>query len=316
MKYSLVLLAVSSCALSTPVFADELVKVFGRANIGIQSKDDGSSKVVSAESYASRLGIKGSTKVSDTLEAFYHYEFEIKPTENENDGKTAENLSARGEYIGVKGSFGQVIVGRSDTAMKRSQNSADLMNDYTGDINSLMPGENRLGDTIQYTSPSIAHMQFEVSYIAKDNNKQNGEVGVSVAASYGDRKLKDIPFFVSVAKDNEVAGYDVSRVTVQGKMGDLVLSGMYQQSAKVDSDDSKDTYVISAKYKIDDYNLLAQYQDSDSNLGRLKDSGTGTSLGVERILSKQIRMFLWYSQFDLDSKADQDHVSLGLRYDF
>ncbi|WMN59068.1 porin [Pseudoalteromonas xiamenensis] len=316
MKNHLIFVAISTLLCSSSALADDLVKLYGRANIGIQSKDDGTSSVVSAESYASRIGVKGNTKVSDSLEAFYVFEFEVKPTENENDGKTADNLSARSEYIGVKGAFGQFIVGRNDTPMKRSQNSADLMNDYTGDISSLMVGENRLGDTIQYTTPSLAHLQFEVSYIAKDNNKQNGDAGMSLAASYGDRKFKSMPFFVSVARDSKVAGQDVNRVTVQGKMGALTLSGMYQQSEKVDTDDKRDSYVVSASYKIDDYNLLAQYQDSESEAGKMKDSGTGTSIGVERMMSKQVRMFLWYSQFELDNKPDQDHIAVGLRYDF
>ncbi|CCQ09537.1 putative Outer membrane porin [Pseudoalteromonas luteoviolacea B = ATCC 29581] len=314
-KFSVVC-AVSTILFSQSLFASDMVNVYGRVHIGVQNMDDGQSSTVSAESYASRLGFKGDGKLTDGVSAFYKFEFEVKPTENENDGKSAENITARSQYVGVKGGFGELLVGRNDTPMKQSQNSLDLMNDFTADISSLMAGENRLGDTIHYTTPALAHLRFEVAYIAKDNSKQSGETGLSVAATYGDDKLKDTPVFVSVARDEEVAGRDTSRVTLQGKLGDLTLSGMYQQSEKVGSDNKENSFVISAAYKISSYKLLAQYQDSESDAGKMKDSGTASSIGVEKSISKQVRMYLWYSQFDLDNKPDQDHMALTLRYDF
>ena len=80
--------------------------------------------------------------------------------------------------------------------------------------------------------------------------------------------------------------------------------------------DKEDGFLVSASYKIDKYKLLAQYQDTDGNFGKLKDSGSGTSVGVERSLSKQARMYMWYTQFSLDNNADEDHLAVTLRYDF
>ncbi|MFC3031478.1 porin [Pseudoalteromonas fenneropenaei] len=317
MKPILLCLALPALVTSSFVLADDqTVKLYGRAHIGVQHSDDGTGSETSAESYASRLGVKGSSAISEGLEGFYNIEFEVKMSENANDGKDAENITARNQFVGLRGKFGEVLLGRDDTSLKRSQNSFDLMNDFSADISSLMAGENRLGDTIRYTTPSLAHLRFEVSYIAKDNSKQGGESGLSMAASYGDSKFKELPIYVSVARDEKVAGRDTSRVTVQGKIGNLTLGGMYQQSEKLSSDDKQDSYAVSAAYKIDSYTLLAQYQDSESDAGKLKDSGTGTSIGVEKSLSKQLRMYLWYSQFELDNNADQDHMALTLRYDF
>ncbi|NOU51636.1 porin [Pseudoalteromonas sp. JBTF-M23] len=294
----------------------EAVKVYGRVHAGVQYSDIASESDTSIESYASRLGLKGDAKINDGLEVFFKYEFEVNPADNDKDGKSGENITARSQYVGLKGNLGQVLIGRDDTAMKKSQGKVDMLNDFEADIKTLFVGENRLGDTIQYSTPEINHLKFVVSYIAEDNSKQKGESGLSVAAMYGDSALKKTPVYISVAHDEEVAGQDINRITVQGKMGNATLGGIYQQSEKVDSNNKVDSFMVSASYKIESYKLLAQYQDSDGASGKLSDSGNATSIGVEKSLSKQARMYFWYSQFDLDNNPEQEHMALTLRYDF
>jgi predicted porin len=296
--------------------AEEL-KVYGRAHLGVENSDTGSGSDTSVESYASRMGIKGSADIDTGISAFYKLEFQVEMSENDNDGKSEENITARSQYVGVKGRFGQLLLGRDDTPMKKSQGKVDLMNDFSADIKSFFVGENRLGDTLQYTTPSLNHLQFTVSYIAEDNSKQNGESGLSMAASYGDSKLKKTAIYASVARDEEVAGQDITRVTVQGKVAKVTLGASYQQSEAIGSNETVDSYMASAALKLDNgYKLLAQYQNSDGASGKLKDSGDAASIGVEKSLSKQARMYLWYTKIDLDNNSDQDHMALTLRYDF
>ncbi|MCF7512017.1 porin [Pseudoalteromonas piscicida] len=315
MKY-LPFVALSLCSMSVCSYANEAVSLYGRAHVGVQNSDKDGDSDTSIESYNSRMGLKGSTKLQDGLEVFYKYEFQVEITDQDKDGKSGDNLTARSQYLGVKGSYGQLLIGRDDTPMKKSQGKVDLMNDFSGDINSFFVGENRLGDTVQYTTPAINHLQFTVSYIAEDNSKQNGEDGLSLSASYGDSKLKKTNVYVAVAHDNKVAGQDINRVTVQGKLGDFKLGGMYQQNEAIDSDEEVDSFMVSAAYQIESYTLLAQYQDSDGAAGKLKDSGNAASVGVEKSLSKQARMYLWYSKFSLDNNEDHNTMAVTLRYDF
>jgi predicted porin len=315
-KILLCLPTISLLAVSGLTFAGD-VKVYGRVHAGLQISDTGDEDETSIKSYSSRMGLKGKAKVDDSIDVFFKYEFEVNPADNDKDGKSGENITARSQYVGLKTKYGEVLVGRNDTPLKKSQGKIDLMNNFTSDIKALFAGENRLGDTIQYKSPSLNHMKFTVSYIAEDNSKQDGETGLSIAAAYGDTKLKKTSVYASVARDTKVAGRDITRLTIHGKLGDATLGGLYQQSEKVDSDDTVDSFMISASYKLpNDYKLLAQYQDTDGKEGKLKDSGNSTSLGVEKRLSKQARMHLWYSKFRLDNKSDQDHMALTLRYDF
>ncbi|RRS07755.1 porin [Pseudoalteromonas sp. J010] len=297
-------------------YANDAVSVYGRAHVGIQNTDKDGDSDTSIESYNSRMGLKGSTQINEGIDVFYKYEFQVEIADQDKDGKSGDNLTARSQYLGIRGKYGQLLIGRDDTAMKKSQGKVDLMNDFSGDINSFFVGENRLGDTVQYSTPAINHLKFTVSYIAEENSKQKDEDGLSLAASYGDSKLKKTSVYIAVAHDNQVAGQDLNRVTVQGKLGSFKVGGIYQQSEAIDSNDEVDSYMISASYKVSAYTILAQYQDSDGANGKLKDSGNATSFGVERSLSKQARMYLWYSKFSLDNNEDHDAMAVTLRYDF
>ena len=305
----------SSALLCSTAYAED-IKLYGRAHLGIQSSDVGEGRETDIESYASRLGVLSNHKVNDSLEAVFRFEWEVNVTEQDNDGAKAENLTARDQYVGLKGNFGEIMIGRMDTTMKKSENQVDVMNDFAADIKVLFNGENRLGDSIRYESPLMGEVKFLVTYVAKENSKQNDENGISAAVTYGDSKLKRTNVYLALARDEKVAGYTVTRLTGQFQLGDLMLGGMYQDSEKDADGTDGDGYMFSASYKIDDYKLLGQYQHSDMAFGKLKDTGDAASLGVERKLSKQARMYLLYSMFNMDTIEDQDHLAVTLRYDF
>ena len=294
------------------VVANDAVTLYGRAHLGVQNTDKSGERETNIESYNSRLGVKGDASLDSGLEVFYRFEFNVEVS----DDNGSDNITARSQYVGLRGDYGEVLVGRNDTPLKKSQGKTDLMNEFSGDIKTFFVGDNRLGDTIQYTTPALNHLKFTVSYIAEENSKQQGESGLSMAASYGDSKLKQTNVYVALAHDSEVAGQDINRVTVQGKLDELKLGAMYQQSEALASNEDVDSYMVSASYQINSYTLLAQYQGADGATGKLKDSGSAASLGVEKSFTKQARMYLWYSKFSLDNKPDFDAMAVTLRYDF
>ncbi len=228
----------------------EVVDVYGRAHLGVVNSDSGDRSKISVESFSSRVGLKGSGEITDGLRAVYKFEFAVKAADKDSDGKTKENITARNQYVGFQGRYGQIVMGRHDTALKVSQGKIDLMSSFNGDIKALFNGENRLGDVLHYNSPNADNMQFVFTYVAEDNSKQNDETGVSAAFIYGDRSFKRMPYFVSVAHDSKVADYDTTRFTIQSQLGELTLGGMYQQSEKVTGSDKEDGYLVSASYQI------------------------------------------------------------------
>ena len=188
--------------LSFSALAD--VDVYGKANVTVQSSDDGEGSFTEIKSNNSRFGLKGSEKISEGLEAVYKFEFGVDVSDADSKGDNDDNITARNQYVGVKGSFGQVVIGRNDTAMKQSQGKVDLFNDLEGDIKNVFKGENRLGDTISYASKDFSGFKVLATYVAEDD--VDADNGYSVALTYGDAKLKESKIYASVATDIEEKG--------------------------------------------------------------------------------------------------------------
>ncbi|QWF32196.1 porin [Pseudoalteromonas sp. SiA1] len=286
------------------------VDIYGKANVTVQSSDDGEGSFTEIKSNASRFGLKGSEKISDGLEAVYKFEFQVDVSDADSKGDK-DNISARNQYVGFKGGFGQVVIGRNDTALKQAQGKLDLFNDLEGDIKNTFKGENRLGNSVSYASNSYEGFKVLASFIAEDD--VDAKNGYSVALTYGDAGLKKSAVYAAIAADSEVNGYDVVRATVQGKIEDFRLGAMYQTQEKVDGSAEADGYLVNAAYLMGSNTFKVQYQTMDFDDS---DDKSAVSVGVDHKLNKNLKVFGFYSSFDMDNNVDQDYLGLGMEYKF
>ena len=287
------------------------VDIYGKANVTVQSSDDGEGSFTEIKSNASRFGLKGSEKITDGLEAVYKFEFQVDVSDADSKGDNDDNISARNQYVGLKGAYGQVVVGRNDTALKQSQGKLDLFNDLEGDIKNVFKGENRLGDSITYTSKSYEGFKVLATFIAEDD--VDAKNGYSVALTYGDAGLKKSAVYAAIAADSEVNGYDVVRATVQCKIEDFRLGAMYQTQEKLDGSAEADGYLVNAAYLMGSNTFKVQYQTIDFDDS---DDKSAVSVGVDHKLNKNLKVFGFYSSFDMDNNVDQDYLGLGMEYKF
>ncbi|CAM4040187.1 porin [Pseudoalteromonas byunsanensis] len=295
-------------ALSLNAYAD--VTVYGKANVSLQSSDEGEGSATEIKSNASRFGFKGAEKLEGGLEVIYKLEFQVDLSDADSKGED-DNITARNQYVGLKGSFGEVVIGRNDTAFKQSQGKLDLFNDLEGDIKNLFKGENRLGNSISYKSASFNGFKVLGTYIAED--KKDGENGFSTALTYGDSGLKKSSIYAAVAVDSEVKGRDAVRFSVQGKVADFKLGAIYQMQEKVDGSEEADGYLLNAAYSFGANTLKAQYQVLDFDQG---DKLDGISIGIDHKLNKATKLYGFYSTFDGDNQVERDYLGLGIEYKF
>jgi predicted porin len=308
-------LALAICSvIALPTFAADValpnIDIYGRADVSLQSSeglDDDKvfGKFTEVKSNASRIGFKGTEKLNDDLEVVYKAEFEV---DIDGDGDV---FKARNQYIGLKGGFGEVLLGKNDTMLKQSQGKVDLFSDLEGDIKSLWKGENRMADTISYKSPKFSDFSVGVTYIAED--AVDAEDAISVAVFYGDKKLKKSKIYASIAMDSEVKGYDTTRATVQGKVAGVTLGAIYHTQEKVDGGAEMDGFMVSAKYKIEKVTLKGQYQTADYDGG---DTLSGVTVGADYSLAKSTKLYAFYTSFDMDTGADEDYLAAGIQYKF
>ena len=141
-----------------------------------------------------------------------------------------------------------------------------------------------------------------------------GQDALSVAAFYGDKKLKKSKVFASVAIDSEVKGYDTVRATVQGKIAGVTLGLIVQNQEKIETGAEMDGMMVSAKYKVGATTLKGQYQIADHKGG---DKNTGFTAGVDYKLAKSTKLYAFYTTFDIKTdNKDEDYLAAGIQYNF
>lgn len=304
------------CSMMTLPTLAATVDIYGRADVSLQTSDEGEGRFSEIKSNSSRIGFKGTHELSEGLEVIYKAEFGV---DIDGDGDV---FKARNQLVGLKGAFGEVLLGKNDSITKQFQGKADLFSDYNGDINYLWVGENRLSDTVSYKSPKFNGFQLGAIYMAED--EVDGKDAFSVGAFYGDKKLKKSKFFASVAMDSEVKGkskdgaasgyFDTVRATVQGKLAGVTLGLMVQNQENIDTGAEMDGIMVSAKYKIGAATIKGQYHTADHKDG---DKNTGISAGVDYKLDKSTKLYAFYTTFDIKTdNRDEDYLAAGIQYNF
>lgn len=197
------------------------------------------------ESTGSRIGIQGDFGAANDLTVFYRVEYGIDVDNGTNSN--GRELTQRNVFGGVRGDWGQVLVGKNDTPLKTLQTTSvlrtdlDRFNDYPlADIGTYITGENRPDNVIQYTSPillggleiNFAAIQAEETGVpvnaATNPQDDNGfATGKSVSVVYGKAK-----WYVGAAYENNVATADTLRLAGEVTLGTVKLGGFYQTSER------------------------------------------------------------------------------------
>ncbi len=280
----------------------EPLTIYGKANVSAQITDEGAGSFTELKSNASRFGVKGDTKLDNNIEVLYLFEFQVDLA----DISGAENIKSRNQYVGLKSNFGTVLLGRNDTVLKQAQGKIDIFSDYEADIKGLWKGENRMSNSLTYSSPQFSGLTLGVSYIAED--EAQGQDAQSVSLTYGDSKLKKSKWFAAVAADFDMKGYDTQRASIQGKFDALKLGAILQRQENIETGDSKNGVMVSAAYTVGKVLLKAQYQT-------LEDDSSAT-VGADYKLGKSTKAYIWYTDRALDESEDKSWLGVGLEHKF
>lgn len=320
MRHLYRLTPIAALALVNPAHAIDPVTVYGKVNVSVESLKDSKSdfdQTTDVVSNASRLGVKGGVDLTPGLTAIYTLEWQVNVSDQSASGGSTNNITARNQYVGLTGDFGELVVGRNDTILKQSQAKVDLFNDLRGDLGNLFTGETRAGDSLTYKTPVVSQFQAGTAWVTESNGESvdsDGEAtnGVSLGAWYGDENLKATPVYAALAYDSKVKGYDHTlRATLYGTLGPVQLGGVYQrQQAIADGSSTDEGYLLNAGWTLDSLKLLAQYQNLDHK-------GDSWSVGGEYALAKPTKTYLFYTSRDLDAYATREHyLGIGLDHRF
>jgi predicted porin len=287
----------------------ELPKFYGKINVSVQNTQEGNDSISEVVSNASRLGVKGKIDLKHGLQGVYKAEYQtaVDDGDNSKNNDKYQAFSQRNIFAGIKGGFGQVIVGQFDTPLKKAQKKIDLFNDLEGDIKSVITkSDNREENSVQYTTPKLAGLVATVAHIASEDETVND--GTSSALTYSLNT-----FYAAVAYDTDVKedGIDVTRLVAQYSMAGVTLGGLWETQQQ--AGDNKDGWIYSAAYKLNsDTTLKAQYGESDI----VEDNAKTYSLGLDYKLAKRAKVYAFATDEEFGDDSSKEYYGIGLEYKF
>lgn len=315
-------------------------KVYGRLDVGIQNADvdTGSSSdddTWSIESYSSRLGVKGEEKLSDAISAIYQYEVQIQPEDQKEGKDTSQSkfLKGRNQFVGLKGGFGTIRLGRIDTPLKKAQGKVDLFADHIGEMDGVFDteGDNRLGDQINYTTPKFAGaVKAQIALIqgeGKSDIDGNGDLG-SNDDGLGDGVSANLIYkkdgmFFAAAVDSDIDDRDAWRIAGQVKLDALKLGALYQVAEdNTANPNERAGFILSAAYDAGPVVLMGQYGDTEleDSTGATTEERSQWTLGVHKNYSKTTTLYAEISDYTVEKPNEEDEeeftFSTGIRKKF
>ena len=306
-------LKILSMLLLVPVLylQSEEPTVYGKLWISVESQDTASGTEVDMVSNASRLGIKGSMDFGEGIEAIYQAEYEIDPVDGTADESKDRTFKQRNSFVGLKGSMGTIFLGKHDTATKKSQKKIDLFNDLAGDIKNILQGENRMSDLVGYTTPKINGFSATFNAIKGTEGLGDDSIGDSTSTSFS---YDSENFYIALAFDSELKGYDSTRLTLQIPFNRSQLGIMFQDSEKLSTGVEEDGYVISFSQKVGDKGTL-KFQQAESDMKL--DSGKQFSFGYDYKLSSKAKAFFFFTDLSGDNTSKEKEITgIGFEYKF
>lgn len=277
---------------------------------------------------ASRLGVKGDAETGITgLTGIYQMEFSVTA-----DGENGP-FGNRDIFAGLKGTFGQIRLGNMDTPFKKAQGKVDLFNDTSADMTYHIAGENRMANSVYYSSPKILeNLTIHVDVIPGEGvddpeSAVTSDVLTGIADSTSialtwegealyaavamDKMMKNgSSFGAELAKNDWL---DATRVVVGYKLEDLSLGLLYQVAEEVlpagGTPDEDTSMLFSAAYKMGDLTLKAQYSttEGDDGVDTAGDKDrevTNLTVGADYALGKATTLFAFYSTLE-----EEDNVT-------
>ena len=285
--------------------------VYGKLWISVESQDTASGTEVDMVSNASRLGVKGSMDFGEGIEAIYQAEYEVDPVDGTADESKDRTFKQRNSFVGLKGSMGTIFLGKHDTATKKSQKKIDLFNDLAGDIKNILQGENRMSDLIGYTTPEINGFSATFNAIKGTEGLGDDSIGDSTSTSFS---YDSENFYIALAFDSELKGYDSTRLTLQIPFNRSQLGIMFQDSEKLSTGVEEDGYVISFSQKVGDKGTL-KFQQAESDMKL--ESGKQFSFGYDYKLSNKAKAFFFFTDLSGDNTSKEKEITgIGFEYKF
>ncbi|MCG5516848.1 MULTISPECIES: porin [unclassified Ectothiorhodospira] len=338
MKKTVLAFAVAA-AVVVPAVAAADTALYGRMNVSLDAVDDGQESSGQLASNSSRLGVRGSEDLGFAgLKGVYQIEARLNGGNDQSRTFNGSDLTGRNTFLGLAGDFGELRLGKHDTAYKMATLRLNFFADTLGDMHALAGQFNvqndpsitgvdgttfganfysREDNTIVYMSPNFDGLQFMGHYTTdrisdRPGERANDQDSMSLAATF-----EQGPMFVTVAfeqrnewldqnfDENDPNYADGTAWKVGGtyQIQDLTLAAMFEN---IDSDveglGDRDLFHLGAKYQLGQAYVMGSFTSADDN----DEDNTAAdmwALGAGYDFTKRTGMYATYAQVSNDDNA-------------
>lgn len=297
MKKHLIALAVAAAVAAPAAMAD--TTLYGLAHVSADYIDNGVDSNLNVQSGSSRLGVKGTEKISSGLSAIYQMEFGVNMTDEAGGDK---NFTARNQFVGLTGGFGTLVAGRHDTPMKLAIAKYDLFGDQVGDNGNATLYNFRAPNVVAYMLPSnLGGFNGSAAYIADhngdfkngDNDDNNDNQAYNVQLGY-EHKMFTVDG-VYQGWDDATTGetYNDWMIGAGVNFAGLKVNGLYQKPDK-DLGVDADIYGLGAAYTFGKNTIKGQYYTASLDVTGVDDPSM-FAVGYDYNMSKQTTVYAAYA---------------------
>lgn len=293
--FPLTLAAAAVAAISMPAAAQN-VEIYGIADVGIAVTNfDGQTTTAVRENRSGRWGIRGSEKLGGGLQVLFRLEGDVDFGTGQIDPTdSTTGLFARQAWVGLKGDFGTVRMGRTKGLFDDLSEEIDpfrndgIVGDFTKRAWRVNVAESRVSNSVTYEAPKFAGFEAKAQYSFDETPGQSGAAGWSLSGAY---QLRDLTL---------IAAYD-RPITAAGKIQpEAWLVGAAYQFGPVK---------LSASYNSGDMNDAAATKVEGYTVGAAWEIGNGIVKGVWSKMDTNVPVAKW-------SHKVRDMNVFGLGYDY
>ena len=320
------LLAIAVAAALTAPAAMAETTLYGKlhATAG-QVKTNGVKENV-VESHNSRIGVKGSTELDNGLSATYGVEYGLNLDGDSAAGKDStagtatgnsddRQLTARNTFVGVKGGFGEVRVGRHDTPAKLATAGLDAFADGYADMSNIIAADaHRVDNVVAYIGKfgpvgvAAAHStDVDTTSLAKvtvdngDGDQNGGADANSLLVNYSNGPIYAGLGHTAIQKTLKSTNLGVGYKAEAGHFANVVL----EQVKDTPTSNKTDNAYVAGGFKTGAATLKVGYGESKFKPTGQKEKQT--TLGVDYSLGKKTSTYLLLNEdknIDLNSTTN------------
>lgn len=327
---------------------------YGRAHMSVDQLNDGAKyNRLNLSSNSSHLGFRGDKSFGD-FKGIWQIEQEIlfnKTSDTSNSQDDKNRLATRDTFVGLEGGFGNVKFGKFDTPFKVARGPANLFGDQVGDMRNITRAgakfDERPDNIIQYQSPIMNGLRLSLAYAPHEGVKAESTNGndaqktvTSMSVTYNAGALSAALAGEGYGADAKDGKRDAMRLALAYQAtGDFKVVAFYQEANYVTTttpavDEGSKVTGVGAEYKLTP-TMFVRAQSFNRNANKANANSVMNTVGLERVLDKQLRVYVNYAAVDNQANAkivpwvegrsanqagtngaDGNGLSVGLRFDF